>query len=200
MDADPEGSFNYSMLFKASLLTITFSSIYFYKTENQFSLFRTQFAKKEKPTVKQFTKPIIKKKKKTIFLTFDDGPCKGSKKVMQILQKENVPATLFVIGEHVYGSREQATIFDSLQACNLIEISNHSYTHAFHNSFYKFYSMPDSATNDFTKCADSLHFTTNIIRTTGRNIWRTENIISTDLKASAQAADSLYSKGFVAIG
>ena len=53
---------------------------------------------------------------------------------------------------------------------------------------------------DFIRCDDSLHFTTNIVRTPGRNIWRTENIHSTDIKASAVTGDSLQQKGFTAIG
>ncbi len=146
------------------------------------------------------TKPAAKKKKKTIYLTFDDGPCKGSKTVFSILKQEQIPATLFIIGEHVYGSKEQLAIYDSLKESNLIEIANHSYTHAFENKFYKFYSKPDSATKDFIRCADSLHFTSNIIRTPGRNIWRTKNINSTDLKASSMAGDSLQSHGFIVVG
>ena len=109
-------------------------------------------------------------------------------------------ATLFIIGEHVYGSKEQLAIYDSLKESSLIEIANHSYTHAFENKFYKFYSLPNDAAQDFKRCADSLHFTNNIIRTPGRNIWRTENIHSTDLKASTAAGDSIQSSGFTAVG
>jgi peptidoglycan-N-acetylglucosamine deacetylase len=201
MDADPEGYFNSSMLFKATILTISFTTFYFYRQGQP--LFRM-----DKPMAKQSTlakvdnsKPAAKKKKKkTIYLTFDDGPCKGSKTVFSILKQEHIPATLFIIGEHVYGSKEQLAIYDSLKESSLIEIANHSYTHAFENKFYKFYNVPDSATKDFKRCADSLHFTSNIIRTPGRNIWRTENINSTDLKASTTAADSLQSNGFIAVG
>jgi hypothetical protein len=45
-----------------------------------------------------------------------------------------------------------------------------------------------------------LHLTTNIIRTPGRNIWRTANISSTDIKKSAATADSLYRDGFTEVG
>ncbi|MCY7291231.1 MAG: hypothetical protein LH615_03525, partial [Ferruginibacter sp.] len=67
-------------------------------------------------------------------------------------------------------------------------------------SFNKFYSEPDSAVKDFKRSADSLHFSTHIVRTPGRNIWRTHGIKSTDIKLSATTADSLYSKGFTAVG
>jgi peptidoglycan-N-acetylglucosamine deacetylase len=200
MDAGPEGYFNSSMLFKATILTISFTSIYFYRQEKSFFTMGNPIAKKDTLAKVANTKPAAKKKKKTIYLTFDDGPCKGSKTVFSILKHEQIPATLFIIGEHVYGSREQLAIYDSLKQNSLIEIANHSYTHAFDNKFYKFYSEPDSATKDFIRCADSLHFTSNIIRTPGRNIWRTESINSTDLKPSSAAGDSLQSHGFTAIG
>jgi peptidoglycan-N-acetylglucosamine deacetylase len=200
MDADPEGYFNSSMLFKATILTISFTTIYFYKQGLPIFTMDKLVAKNDTIAKVDNSKPAAKKKKKTIYLTFDDGPCKGSKTVFSILRKEQIPATLFIIGEHVYGSKEQLAIYDSLKESNLIEIANHSYTHAFENKFYKFYSEPDSATKDFERCADSLHFTSNIIRTPGRNIWRTENIKSTDLKASSAAGDSLQSKGFIAVG
>jgi peptidoglycan-N-acetylglucosamine deacetylase len=200
MDADPEGYFNSSMLFKATILTISFTSFYFYKSGKKLSFLKPTFVENALVKAKLENKPAAKKKKKTIYLTFDDGPCKGTKTVMTILKQEQVPATLFIIGEHVYGSKSQLAIYDSLKACTLFEVANHSYTHAFENKFYKFYSQPDSATNDFKRCADSLHFTNNIIRTPGRNIWRTPGISSTDLKAAGAAGDSLYSKGYKAIG
>jgi hypothetical protein len=191
MDADPEGYFNSSTLFKATILTISFTTIYFYKQGQPVFTMHKTAVKIDTLTKVAFTKPAAKKKRKTIYLTFDDGPCKGSKTVFSILKQEQIPATLFIIGEHVYGSKTQLAIYDSLKESHLIEIANHSYTHAFENKFYKFYSVPDSATKDFERCADSLHFSNNIIRTPGRNIWRTENIKSTDLKASSAAGDSV---------
>ena len=201
MDADPEGYLNSSMLFKATILTISFTTFYFYRQGQPLFRMNNSMAKKDTLAKVDNSKPAAKrKKKKTIYLTFDDGPCKGSKTVFCILKQENIPATLFIIGEHVYGSKTQSAIYDSLKESSLIEIANHSYTHAFENKFYKFYNAPDSATKDFKRCADSLRFSNNIVRTPGRNIWRTENVNSTDLKASSAAADSLQSKGFIAVG
>ncbi len=202
MDPDPGGYFNSSAIFKTLFLTVLLTSFYFYRIEkNNRRFFKQAVAVIKKDTVVtviEKTKP--KKKKKTIYLTFDDGPNKGTRKLMHIINEEQVHVTLFVIGEHVYGSREQAAIFDSVSNNNLFEIANHSYTHAFENRYQKFYAVPDSAVKDFLRCADSLHLTTNIIRTPGRNIWRTENINSTDIKKSCAAADSLQANGFTAVG
>jgi hypothetical protein len=53
---------------------------------------------------------------------------------------------------------------------------------------------------DFVRCEDSLKLTAKIIRTPGRNIWRTEGVNSTDLKNSISAADSLRLNGFTVVG
>lgn len=202
MSTDPGSYFSSSTLFKTSVLTITFSSIYFYGSDKREHFFK-------KPVVNEDTvavaiaaqaKPMEVKKKKTIYLTFDDGPNKGTQKVMDIMNAEQIPATVFVVGQHVYGSREQRSIYDSLLKNNLFEIANHSYTHAFENHYSKFYKEEDSAIKDFARCADSLHLTTNIIRMPGRNIWRTESLSSTDIKATTGIADSLRKKGYAAMG
>ena len=200
MDSDSGSYFNSSMLFKASILTISFTTIYFYKTGKQFYTQPIAVQKKEPLAVVVVKPQIVKKKKKTIYLTFDDGPDKGTKVVYNILKQEEIPATLFIVGEHVYDSRTQQNMYDSLKACNYFELANHSYSHAFKNNFNKFNSEADSAVHDFVRSADSLRFTTSIVRTPGRNIWRTNNIKSTDIKLSTTTADSLYSKGFTAVG
>ena len=45
---------------------------------------------------------------------------------MDIVEEEQVPVTLFVIGEHVYGSRYQLALYDSVSQNSLFEIANHS--------------------------------------------------------------------------
>jgi peptidoglycan-N-acetylglucosamine deacetylase len=142
---------------------------------------------------------IKKKKRKTIYLTFDDGPNKGTRKVMHIAREESVPVTMFIIGEHIYASEFQRETWDSISQCDMIEIANHSYTHA-HNQYQKFYSNADSVVNDFIRCSDSLGVNNTIARTPGRNIWRTENVNCTDLKATTVPADSLNSKGYTLVG
>ena len=91
-------------------------------------------------------------------------------------------------------------MYDSAATCDLFEIANHSYTHAFENSYREFYNLPDSVVKDFSRCADSLHIRSGIIRTPGRNIWRTDSLHCTDIKSSTVAADSLYKNGFKALG
>ena len=144
--------------------------------------------------------PTRKKKKKKIYLTFDDGPNKGTRKVLDIVQQEQVPVTFFLIGEHAFASTSQRATWDSLRIEESIELCNHSHTHAWHNRYNKFYEQPDSVVNDFKRCQDSLDLSNTISRTPGRNIWRVDTLRYTDLSKSAAAADSLQQAGFTIIG
>jgi len=154
----------------------------------------------KKETVQvQVTAPV-KKKKKKIYLTFDDGPNKGTQNVLDIVKDEKVPVTFFIIGEHVYASINQNITWDSLQSTEGIEICNHSYTHAGHNHFEKFYKEPDSVVSDFKRSQDSLQLKNNIVRTPGRNAWRIDSLQYTDLKKSKAAVDSLQKAGFIVMG
>lgn len=189
-----------TQIVKTTFMTVAFTACQTYKPETTVTAKTVSYSKTDSTAVIVIKADAPKKKKKTIYLTFDDGPNKGTKNMMHIVKEEEIPVTLFIVGEHVYGSREQTAIFDSLVNCTLFEIANHSFTHAFKNKYVKFYQVPDSAVKDFKRCADSLNLTANIIRTPGRNIWRTELIKSTDLKSSSATADSLFANGFTEIG
>jgi peptidoglycan/xylan/chitin deacetylase (PgdA/CDA1 family) len=185
---------------KTTIATVVFTSCYYYEPDTDVKVSTVNFSKPDTAVVKLTNAGTPKKKKKTIYLTFDDGPNKGTKNMMDIVQEEEIPVTLFIVGEHVYGSTTQSAIFDSMVICKYFEIANHSFTHAFKNKFTKFYQVPDSVVNDFKRCADSLHLTANIIRTPGRNIWRTRLINQTDIKSSMAAADSLFANGYTITG
>ena len=199
MDHDREAGQAASQILKNTFITVVFTACNYYKTETTATVANIQFTLPDSTVVSKPETTALPKKK-TIYLTFDDGPNKGTKKMMHIVEEEQVPVTLFIVGQHVYGSNEQTATFDSLVASKYFEIANHSYTHAFKNKFAKFYTVPDSALKDFIRCADSLHLTANIIRTPGRNIWRTAAVTSTDINTSKATADSLYKNGFTEVG
>ena len=209
MDPDAGAYFSRSQLTKiAFFTTLAFSAFYFYKEHRNAQNARMKMAvKKDSSTIIMASLPreekeaVVpkKKKKKTIYLTFDDGPNKGTKNVLDIINDEQIPATLFVIGEHVYGSKLQSAMFDSVRNSAYLELANHSFTHA-HNKFNKFYSTPDEVVNDFKRCADSLSLSSNIVRTPGRNIWRLNDIKQTDNNLSKDAADALQKNGYIVMG
>jgi peptidoglycan/xylan/chitin deacetylase (PgdA/CDA1 family) len=198
MDPDAEAEQVASQILKTTFFTVVLSSCHYFKSETHPAVNTIQ--QKLPDDSVAFVKPISKKKKsKTVYLTFDDGPNKGTKNLLDIVNQEQINVTLFVIGEHVYGSKAQAAVFDSIVQSKYVEIANHSYTHA-HNKFAKFYTVPDSVVADFKKCADSLQLTSNIIRTPGRNIWRTASINNTDIDNTKAAGDSLGKNNYTVVG
>ena len=138
-------------------------------------------------------------KKKKLYITFDDGPNKGTRNVLYIVQDEGVPVSFFIVGEHVFASPTQAKLWDSLQIASQIELCNHSYSHA-HSRYESYYAQPDSVVADFKRTHDSLDLNNTIARTPGHNIWRIDTLQFTDLKRSAVAADSLQKAGFKLMG
>lgn len=200
MDPDPEAGQTASKMVQTTFITVVFTACHSFQTETSPAVSNIVFSLPDSVTKNAMpSHHAVKKKKKTVYLTFDDGPNKGTRKVMHIAEQEQVPISMFIIGEHVYASTEQASTYDSLLQSAFIELGNHSFTHA-GNKYEKFYSRPDSAVNDFMRCEDSLGLTNHIVRTPGRNIWRTTCISGTDIKNSVAAADSLQHAGFTAIG
>lgn len=154
----------------------------------------------KKEVVTNHTKPPAKKKKKKIYLTFDDGPNKGTFNVFSIIRQEDVPVSFFIVGEHVFASSGQQQMWDSLKMAKQIELCNHSFTHAWHNHYDNYYNNPDSVVQDFKKSMDTLQLGNNIGRTPGRNTWRIDTLQYTDLKRSKAAVDSLQKAGFAIMG
>ncbi len=66
------------------------------------------------------------RKNNKIALTFDDGPCNKTLKILQILKKEKVPATFFVLGKKIKGNEKILKQIINQRS----EIGNHSYNHA----------------------------------------------------------------------
>jgi len=137
--------------------------------------------------------------KRVIYLTFDDGPNQGTENLLKILNKRNVVATAFVVGQHAYGSKKQKEDMELLKRDPLIELANHSFTHA-HNKYSDFYKNYEAVVRDFDAARDSLQLHDKIARTPGRNIWRLKNINVTDIKSSTQAANRLKQAGYKVVG
>ena len=59
---------------------------------------------------------------KVIYLTFDDGPSPNTNKVLDILNRNNVKATFFVIGNQVEMHKEgMGCVFYHIQIATIIE-------------------------------------------------------------------------------
>lgn len=143
--------------------------------------------------------PPLDSGKKTIYLTFDDGPNFGSGPVMQIARQEQVPVTFFTIGVHVHGSPVQERYWKEMHNDRLFEVCNHSYTHAFWNHYNTFYANPDTVLKDFRRNEDSGRFNNKILRTPGNNIWRMPKVQG-DTRLAKNAADLLFKNGYPIMG
>ncbi|SMC64475.1 polysaccharide deacetylase family protein [Moheibacter sediminis] len=137
--------------------------------------------------------------KKYLYITFDDGPNKGTQNVIKTLKKEQVSVTMFLVGEHIFGSKDQWFDFNEIINDTIFEIANHSYSHA-NNQFMKYYKDSVLVLNDFNRMNDSLKRKLLIGRTPGRNIWRTPTLNITDIKSSKESADYLSKNQYKLIG
>ncbi len=185
----------------SKILLTVFISFFFIACENRQAA-KTNHADTNLFTLKDSTagkSDSSSRNQKTIYLTFDDGPNRGSDSVLNVVNEEQVPVTMFLIGQHIIGSPGQQLTYAHILKSPFVEVQNHSYTHG-HNHFAKFYQHADVVRDDFMRCADSLHLRSNIVRTPGRNIWRTPTVSFTDVKYTSAVADTLQQMGLTEIG
>ncbi|MPQ42617.1 polysaccharide deacetylase family protein [Clostridium tarantellae] len=113
-----------------------------------------------------------KDREKYVFLTFDDGPSTNTDKVLDILKKENVKATFFVLGERLAeGEAAQNRLKRTISEGHAI--ANHSYTHSLkklypNNKIDVDYFMSEfNKTNDLMKEILGKDFNTRVLRLPG---------------------------------
>ena len=136
---------------------------------------------------------------KFIYLTFDDGPLKGSNDVSDAVAQEKVKINVFVVGLHLKAGPKMRSYFELYKNNPYIEIGNHSYSHA-HDSYSRFYSKPELAYHDFLYNADVLQLKNRMARLPGRNMWRLKNRLIDDVKSGSKAADLLFRDGYSVYG
>lgn len=116
------------------------------------------FAKKGKKTFACNVK-VVKKDKSVIYLTFDDGPSLTSTpKILDILKKNKVNATFFVIN---YDKKGEKLIKRSVSEGNAIAIHGHSHDYS------AIYRSNETYISNVTKLQDKLY------KTLGYRIWTT---------------------------
>jgi peptidoglycan/xylan/chitin deacetylase (PgdA/CDA1 family) len=135
----------------------------------------------------------------TLYLTFDDGPAEGSENISQVATSESIRINVFIIGRNVFMDAGRKQFFESYKTNPLIEIGNHSFTHA--NKHYRlYYKDPGQVIKDFELNADTLDLITKIARLPGRNIWRINGCSRSDPSDGNAVADSLATKGYSVFG
>ncbi len=108
--------------------------------------------------VEALTQPdIVDPGDKVIYLTFDDGPTSHTPRLLEILEKYNVKATFFVVGNSMLEYMD-----DIVQAGHSIGI--HTYSHEYN----KIYAGEDAFFKDFYAIRDTIYDRTGVYTTLTR--------------------------------
>ncbi|MER8827388.1 polysaccharide deacetylase family protein [Mesorhizobium sp. M0938] len=59
---------------------------------------------------------------RTIYLTFDDGPLTGTSNILDVLEAEQVPATLFMVGMHAQANALNKALVQRAKRMPLVTI------------------------------------------------------------------------------
>ena len=118
---------------------------------------------------------------RTIYLTFDDGPLDGTGNILDVLEAENVPATMFMVGLHAGSSPQSKALVARARTMPLVTVGNHSYSHAY-NRYRKFYADTEAVVADMVRANTVLGLEAPThARLPGRNVFRLPNISTNDL-------------------
>ncbi|MBF0417522.1 MAG: polysaccharide deacetylase family protein [Magnetococcales bacterium] len=143
-----------------------------------------------------------------LFLTFDDGPLSGTREILALLTREEVPGTFFLVGDHVVANDERRETLRMLKESPWVRIANHSYSHAWER-YRSFYADPEGLLADFRKNNEILGFVQPPypIRLPGRIDWRfEERHVSAESyprdseKKGSRGVEQLFENGFVIYG
>lgn len=107
--------------------------------------------------------------KKTIYLTFDDGPLDGATNLVKLADKVQVPFNFFLVGKHL---KKLPKTYRSIIECKYIDVYNHTYTHASFGdtlNYTKFYASEMGVLADLTLLKNRYNIPNNILRLPGRN-------------------------------
>lgn len=134
-----------------------------------------------------------------IYLTFDDGPSSGSQLVNDLSQKDSLPINVFLIGRNVCATRKSRLLFQDYRVNPLVEIGNHSYTHA-ERHYKSWFRQPQQVLADFDRSRDSIGQTNRLTRLPGRNFFRLGSLSRDETSNGREAADTLAARGYTVFG
>ncbi len=134
-----------------------------------------------------------------IYLTFDDGPLNGSENINDIILKEKIKISVFMVGEHVIKDKQMDTYAKYYDQNPYIDEYNHSFTHA--NDHYEaFYNDAEKSVKDVLYNQALLKLPYKIVRLPGRNMWRLGGRSKNDVANGIQTADQLAAQGYKVMG
>jgi len=137
---------------------------------------------------------------RTVYLTFDDGPLDGTANVLAVLESEQVPAALFMVGQHAQASAGRKALLARAKAMPLVTVGNHSFSHA-ENRYRAFYADAEGVVADMLEANAVLGLTVKPVpaRLPGRDVFRLRYVSRNDLSVGElQAATEQVDFEFVA--
>ncbi len=106
-------------------------------------------------------------KEKILYLTFDDGPIRGTENVLRVLKEEGVDATMFCVGKHILKRKD---LFEKEKQMSNLLVVNHTYSHA-NGHYRRFYSKVFRVLSDIEH-GQLIVGGRKYLRLAGRNVWR----------------------------
>ncbi|MDX8514584.1 polysaccharide deacetylase family protein [Mesorhizobium captivum] len=117
---------------------------------------------------------------RTIYLTFDDGPLAGTANILDVLQAEQAPATLFMVGMHAEANATNRALVHRAKSMPLVTIGNHSYSHAY-NHYRHFYGDTEGVVADMLRANTVLGLKPAVhARLPGRDVFRLPSMSKDD--------------------
>lgn len=117
---------------------------------------------------------------RTVYLTFDDGPLNGTANILDVLQAEQVPATLFMVGMHAEANAANRALLLRAKTLPLVTIGNHSFSHAY-NHYRHFYGDTEGVVADMLHANAVLGLKPAVhARLPGRNVFRLPSMSKDD--------------------
>ena len=149
--------------------------------------------------VEKLAKTPLDSNSRVIYLTFDDGPLTPTPFLTEIITEKQIKMSAFAVGMHALMNKAFMRHLDAMKKSPLIEVCNHSYSHAY-GKYQNFYSRPQAAAQDIINNEEKLGLLTRIVRMPGRDIWATDSIKRGWAQTGGKTAKILLERGFKIYG
>ena len=115
---------------------------------------KTTKAPKKASTAEPTIKPTDDTTTKKVYLTFDDGPGSQTGKILDILKKNHVKATFFVVGKE---DEESKALYQ-----RIVDEGHTLGMHSYSNKYSQIYQSDEAFEEDFERLRDELHQVTGV--------------------------------------
>ncbi len=140
---------------------------------------------------------------RVLYLTFDDGPLRGTDNLLRVIQEERIRATLFFIGRRI---QKDPDLFHKALATPEVLVANHTYSHA-NEHYRRFYTGSIRKVVQDIDRAQTLIGGAKYLRLCGRNVWRLPHVRRNDWAISVAQRhreidkyDALANRGYFIFG